>query len=96
MEVKLITYQNLETKLLFCGRLQINLYIIKIGGRIILKTKAMQEKEFVEQVLSAGGVKGSGCMAEGRDDYWYFDLENGTRRYWKNLSIENQKILGVI
>lgn len=59
------------------------------------KTKAECEKEFVEQVQSVGGVKGYGCMAEGRKEYWYFDLANGTRRYWTNLSEENQKILGV-
>ena len=59
------------------------------------KTKAMQEQEFVEQVLSVGGVKRCGCMDEGRKEYWYFDLADGTRRYWTNLSEESQKVLGV-
>ena len=31
----------------------------------------------------------------GQKFYWYFDLANGTRRYWTNMSKENQKILGV-
>ena len=59
------------------------------------KKKSEWEKEFVKEVLSVGGVKVCGCMSEGRNFYWYFDLANGTRRYWTNLSEENQKILGV-
>lgn len=59
------------------------------------KTKAIQEKEFVNQIISVGGVKSCGCMEENGKDYWFFDLANGTRRYWTNLSEENQKLLGV-
>ena len=31
------------------------------------KKKSEWEKEFVEEILSVGGIKGYGCMAEGRN-----------------------------
>lgn len=60
-----------------------------------LPGKRLQEEEFVEQVMSTGVVKMCACKTEGKKDYWYFDLANGTRRYWANLSEESQKILGI-
>lgn len=58
------------------------------------KNKAECEKEFVEHIASVGGVKSHGKTYENGNWYWFFDLENGERRYWTNLSEENQKILG--
>jgi len=59
------------------------------------KTKVECENEFVKYILSVGGVKVYGCTYEKRNWYWFFDLTNGERRYWKNLSDESQKTLGI-
>lgn len=57
--------------------------------------KAEQEKLFVQQLLSAGGVKGYYVTYERGNYYYCFDLNNGTRRYWTNLSEESAEILGI-
>ena len=55
--------------------------------------KADAEKEFVEHILSVGGVKTYGITDDRGNLYWFFDLENGERRYWTNLSEKSQKAL---
>lgn len=67
------------------------------GATILWYTseRRLLEKEFVEQVVSTGVVKMCACKTEGKKDYWCFDLANGTRRYWANLSKESQEILGI-
>ena len=57
--------------------------------------KADAEKQFVQEVLDAGGVKSYYEMYEHGNYYYCFDLNNGTRRYWTNLSEENAEILGI-
>lgn len=58
------------------------------------KSKAECEKEFVQHILSIGLESHGKTYDKGRY-YWFFDLKNGERRYWTNLSEENQKLLGV-
>lgn len=53
------------------------------------KKKAQQEKEFVDYILSVGGIEGHAEMDEGRNTYYEFRLKNGTLRYWTNMSDEN-------
>lgn len=57
--------------------------------------KAEQEKIFVQQILDAGGIKSYYEMYERGNYYYCFDLNNGTRRYWTNLSEESAKVLGI-
>ena len=57
--------------------------------------KADAEKQFVQEVLNAGGVKGYYETYEHGNYYYCFDLNNGTRRYWTNLSEESAKVLGI-
>lgn len=57
------------------------------------KPKAQQEKEFVDYILSVGGIKNHAEMDEGRKTYYEFRLNNGTKRYWTNMSEENLKRL---
>jgi hypothetical protein len=66
----------------------------KVIEGMAYKNKAECEKEFVQYILSVGGVKCGGKMYERGNYYWFFDLANGERRYWTNLSEENQKLLG--
>ena len=65
------------------------------GKAMAYKKKAECEKEFVQELIAAGGVKSYGCMYEHGHYYWFFNLKDGTRRYWTNLSKDNQKLLGV-
>ena len=58
------------------------------------KNKAQCEKEFTEYILSIG-IKTYGKTDDNGNCYWFFNLKNGMRRYWTNLSEENQKTLGV-
>lgn len=60
------------------------------------KKKAEQEKEFVEYILSVGGIKSYREMDEGRKTYYEFLLTNDTRRYWTNMSNENLERLGIL
>ncbi len=57
------------------------------------KTKAQCENEFVDHILSVGGIKNHAEMDEGRNTYYEFRLNNGTLRYWTNMSDENLKRL---
>lgn len=59
------------------------------------KKKEQQEKEFVDYILSVGGIKGYAAMDEGRRTHYEFRLNNGTLRYWTNMSTENLKRLGI-
>ena len=61
------------------------------------KKKAEIEKEFVAEILADGGVDtyGNSYGDGNRHLYWFFNLKNGKRRYWTNLSEESQKILGI-
>ena len=58
------------------------------------KNKAQCEKEFTEYIVSIG-IKTYGKTDDKGNCYWFFNLKNGMRRYWTNLSEENQKTLGV-
>lgn len=62
---------------------------------MVYKKKAEQEKEFVDYILSVGGVKSHIEMVEGNKSYYEFLLANGTTRYWTNMSIEGLKRLGI-
>lgn len=53
------------------------------------KKKADHEKEFVEMILSKGGIDRYRCMADGRSDYYEMKLKNGEIRYWKDFSDES-------
>lgn len=59
------------------------------------KNKAEQEKEFVEQIITAGGIKSYGITEENGHEYWFFNLNNGGRRYWTNLAEDSQRVLGI-
>ena len=59
------------------------------------KTKSQQEKEFVDYILSVGGIINHAEMDEGRNTYYEFRLKNGTIRHWTNMSNENLKRLGI-
>lgn len=59
------------------------------------KTKLQQENEFVDYILSVGGIKSHAEMDEGKKTYYEFRLANGTKRYWTNMSDENLKRLGI-
>lgn len=56
--------------------------------------KTDAEKIFVDHLLKVG-VSKYGSAYDNGHEYWFFDLSNDERRYWKNLSIESQKQLGV-
>lgn len=53
------------------------------------------EKQLVQEILNAGGIKSYYEMYERGNYYYCFDLNNGTRRYWTNLSEESAEILGI-
>ena len=57
--------------------------------------KADKEKLFVQQLLDAGGIKSYYEIYESGNYYYCFDLNNGTRRYWTNLSEESAEKLGI-
>ena len=57
--------------------------------------KAEAEKLFVKELLQAGGVELCYRMCEYGNWYYCFDLKDGTRRYWTNMSKENLSKLGV-
>lgn len=57
--------------------------------------KADAEKQFVQQLLDAGGIESYYETYEHGNYYYCFDLKNGTRRYWTNLSDESAEILGI-
>lgn len=59
------------------------------------KNKAECEKEFTTYILSVGGIESYGNTYEKGKWYWFFNLKNGERRYWTNLSEESQKLLGI-
>ena len=59
------------------------------------RKKAECEKEFVDYILSVGGLGSHAEMDEGRNTYYEFRLKNGTKRYWTNMSDENLKRLGI-
>lgn len=58
--------------------------------------KADAEKQFIQQVLNAGGIKSYYEMYERGNYYYCFDLKDGSRRYWTNLSEDGAKKLGII
>lgn len=58
------------------------------------KSKAKFEDEFVEQIKAAG-IEWCSKMYERGHWYWCFMLKDGQQRFWKDLSEENQKKLGV-
>lgn len=55
--------------------------------------KADIEKLFIQQLIDAGGIKSFYRIYEQGNFYYCFDLNNGTRRYWTNLSEESIKKL---
>lgn len=57
--------------------------------------KSDMEKLFVQQLIDAGGVKSYYVIYEYGNYYYCFDLNNGTRRYWTNLSEEGAKKLEI-
>ena len=57
--------------------------------------KADAEKQFIQQVLNAGGIKSYYETYEHGNYYYCFDLQDGSRRYWTNLSEESAKKLGI-
>lgn len=56
--------------------------------------KAEAEKIFINH-LKEIGIKTYYRIYERGNSYWCFELENGTTRYWTNLSDENAKALGL-
>ena len=58
------------------------------------KTKSESEKDFVDYILSVGGAIKNIEMDAGNNSYHQFELSNGETRYWKNMSVENLRILG--
>ena len=58
------------------------------------KSKAKFEDEFIEQIQAAG-IEWCSKMYERGLWYWFFMLKDGQQRFWKDLSEENQKTLGV-
>lgn len=58
------------------------------------KTKADNEREFVQHILAAG-IKSWCEMDENRHTHYCFWLKNGETRYWTNLSAQSQKLLGL-
>lgn len=59
------------------------------------KKKAILEKEFVDMILSKGGIELWSCMAEDTSNYYEMKLKNGEIRYWKDFSIDSLKRLGI-
>lgn len=59
------------------------------------KTTEQIETEFVDYILSVGGIINHAEMDEGKKTYYEFRLVNGTVRHWTNMSIENLKRLGI-
>lgn len=53
------------------------------------KSKAECESQFVDYVLSVGGIEKHCEMDEGRKTYYQFWLKNGEIRHWTNMSAEN-------
>ena len=58
------------------------------------KTKSESEKDFVDYILSVGGAIKNIEMDAGNNSYHQHELSNGETRYWKNMSIDNLRILG--
>lgn len=56
------------------------------------KTKAEQERKFVQFLLSVG-IKSMGEMDGGRNTYYVIYLNNDTTRYWTNFSDESLKLM---
>ena len=56
--------------------------------------KAEQEKLFVKELLAVG-IKRCMVMAEGRHDYYRFEMKDGRYRYWKDMSKESLVELGL-
>lgn len=56
--------------------------------------KAEAEKLFVQQIINSGGVKGYYETCERGNYYYCLDLNDGSRRYWTNLSEESAERLG--
>jgi hypothetical protein len=56
--------------------------------------KADAEKIFVGQIKQVG-IKAYGKTYERGNWYWFFDLLDGARRYWTNLSDDNARELGI-
>lgn len=59
------------------------------------KVKAELEKEMIELIKDAGGIKTYGCTDDNGSCYWFFNTKDGRRMYWTNLSEEGQKALGI-
>ena len=57
------------------------------------KRIAEQEKEFVEEILASGGIRNYAATDQGRRTYYEFRLQNGTTRYWVNMSSSNLRKL---
>jgi len=60
----------------------------------MIRTKAECEKEFVDYLLKIG-ITAYAEMEEKSKTYYEFRLENGELRYWKDISVENLKRLGI-
>ena len=56
--------------------------------------KSDAEKKFVWQIKQIG-LKNYGSMYRRGELYWFFDLMDGTQRYWKDLSKESANELGI-
>lgn len=64
-----------------------------------IKAISKQKKSYQEQLFIAHlkeiGIKSWGKTYERGNWYWFFDLANGERRYWTNLSKESSNELGI-
>lgn len=59
------------------------------------KTKAECETEFVDYILSKGGIEKYCEMDERGKTYYQFWVKNGEIRHWTDMSPENLKRLGI-
>lgn len=59
------------------------------------KTKAECEEEFVDMIIDKGGLKSWGETYDNGHWYQFFDLKNGERRYWTNMSDKSKEDLGI-
>ena len=57
--------------------------------------KEDKEKLFIQELLARGGIKSYYEMYEHGNYYYAFDLNDGSRRYWTNLSEDGAKKLGI-
>lgn len=59
------------------------------------KKKSDLEKEFVDYIISQGGLESYAEIYERGHTYYELRLKNGTIRYWADLSDESLERLGM-